>query len=67
MYKTKIVDLSNGDEVFVDYTDEENAQLQAAKLIAEKEIEDAAKIAIAKASLFAKLGITEEEAKLLLS
>ena len=67
MYKTKIVDLSNGDEIFVDYTDEENAQLQAAKLISEKEIEDAAKIAIAKASLFAKLGITADEAKLLLS
>lgn len=46
---------------------EELAQREADKAAAEAEAQAAAEAAAAKAALLAKLGITEEEAKLLLS
>lgn len=67
MYKEKIVDIETGEETLREFTAEEiaeveKAQAEAAARIAEQAAKDAARKAI-----FEKLGITEEEAKLLLS
>jgi hypothetical protein len=67
VYKEKIIDLKTGEETWRDYTpaeiaEVERAQTEAAELAA-KQIEAQA----ARSALLAKLGITEEEAKLLLS
>jgi hypothetical protein len=62
----KIVDVTTGEETLVDYTKaqkEEQAEFQAAVA---KAITAAALKAEAKAKLLARLGITEEEAELLL-
>lgn len=66
-----IVDCSTGETTVVPLTAEEIAELEAAAAQAEAdraiaEAEAAAKAA-AKADLLAKLGISEDEAKLLLS
>ena len=66
-----IVDCSTGETSIVELTAEEIADLETARLAAEDqkaaaEAEAAAK-AEAKAALLDKLGITEDEAKLLLS
>ncbi len=66
-----IVDCSTGESTVVPLTAEEIAQREAdaaawAEAEAAKEAEAVAKAA-AKADLLAKLGITEDEAKLLLS
>jgi len=66
-----IVDCSTGITTEVELTTEEIADLETARLAAEdqrkaEEAEAAAK-AEAKAALLDKLGITEDEAKLLLS
>ena len=66
-----IVDCSTGETSIVELTAEEIADLETARLAAEDqraaaEVEAAAK-AEAKAALLDKLGITEDEAKLLLS
>ena len=66
-----VVDCSTGEETVIELTAEEIADMEAAAAQAEadrlaaeaKAAEDAAK----KAALLAKLGITEDEAKLLLS
>lgn len=71
MLKEKIVDIKTGKETFRDYTEVEIAEVKAeiaaktAEAIARKEAE-AAKNA-EKAALLKRLGITEEEAQLLLS
>lgn len=66
MYKEKIINLETGEETWRDYTPAEIAEVEKAQAeavaIAAKEAEAAA----ARAALLAKLGITEEEAKLLL-
>jgi hypothetical protein len=66
-----IVDCSTGEQAVVPLTAEEIAELEAAAAAAEEaravaEAEAAAKAA-AKQELLAKLGITEDEAKLLLA
>ena len=66
-----IVDCSTGEQTVVPLTAEEIAELEAAAAQAEQdravaEAEAAAKAA-AKADLLARLGITEDEAKLLLA
>lgn len=66
-----IVDCSTGESTVVPLTAEEIAEREAAAAAwaeaeAAREAEDVAKAA-AKADLLAKLGITEDEAKLLLS
>lgn len=66
-----IVDCSTGETTYIELTAEEIANLETARLAAEdqrkaEEAEAAAK-AEAKAALLNKLGITEDEAKLLLS
>ena len=55
-----------GDEV-IEFTAEEYAQAQLDKLEAEAAVQAAEKAAADKAALLAKLGITADEAKLLLS
>jgi ribonuclease HIII len=65
--KKIIIDVNTQEETIVDYTEKELAQVaKEAKFIAAKEAEAEAK-ATAKAALLAQLGITEEQAKLLLS
>lgn len=66
-----VVDCTTGEQSVVPFTAEELAQLEADRAAyAKAEAEAQAKAeadAIAKAELLAKLGITEEQAKLLLS
>ncbi len=66
-----IVDCSTGETSIVELTAEEVADLEAAQKAAESErVEREAKEAadaIAKSALLKKLGITQEEARLLLS
>lgn len=71
MYKEKIIDVTTGEETWRDYTpaeiaEVEKAQAEAEKLKQERQKEEAESSA-AKSALLAKLGITEDEAKLLLS
>ena len=65
MYKEKIVIASTGEETLKDYSAAQIAEVEQA--LAEAKAQAAAEAAAAKAALLAKLGITEEEAKLLLS
>jgi hypothetical protein len=65
------IDCSTGIESIIELTDAEVAELEAQAAIAEeRKAEEDAKAeadAIAKAALFEKLGITADEAKLLLA
>ncbi len=67
MYKEKIVNVETGEITYRDYTEIEIAEIE--KSLAENEAEAAlkAEVQTAKAALLEKLGITEDEAKLLLS
>lgn len=65
----KIIDASTGEESVIEREEtgeERQTRLDSDKKIAAKKAEDE-KAAKAKSELLAKLGITEEEAKLLLS
>lgn len=65
-YKEKIIDSQTGEETWRDYTPEEITEVEKALAKAKiKEAEQAAK-AEQRAALLERLGITEEEAKLLL-
>jgi hypothetical protein len=55
-----------GEEVTRDMTDAELSDYEAFKAAALKAIEDAKAAVLAREALLAKLGITEDEAKLLL-
>lgn len=66
MYRELILDIETGKETWRDYTDEEiakveEAQAKAAKLLAERAKQEAARKAI-----FEKLGLSPEEVKTLL-
>jgi hypothetical protein len=67
MYKEKIVNLETGEETWRDYTDAEIAQVEAAQAEAAQIQAQAEAKAAQKAALLDRLGITEEEAKLLLA
>jgi hypothetical protein len=67
MYKEKIVNAATGEETWRDYTAAEIAEVEAAKAEAETERLAHEAKASEKAALLVKLGITEDEAKLLLS
>ena len=67
MPKIKIHDLQTGEQFEREMNEEELAQWQADQDRAEAEKQAKANQAASKAALLAKLGITEEEAKLLLS
>lgn len=66
-----IINCETGEQEVIELTDAEIAELEAAAAQAEADRiaaeEEAAAKATAKADLLEKLGITEEEAKLLLS
>ena len=66
MFKEKIVDIKTGEETYRDYTPEEIAAVEAAQAQAIKETEALAAKEAARAALLDKLGITADEAKLLL-
>jgi hypothetical protein len=66
MYKEKIVNSLTGEETWRDYTEAEIAEVEAAKAEAETQRLAQEAKATAKAALLAKLGITAEEAQLLL-
>lgn len=65
--KITIVNCETQEEIQRDMTAEELAQWEADQAEAEAEAQTKAKAKAAKAALLEKLGITEEEAKLLLS
>jgi F0F1-type ATP synthase membrane subunit b/b' len=67
MYKEKIVDAKSGKETWRDYTAEEIAEVEAAKVKAAEIQAEAEAKATQKAALLDRLGITEDEAKLLLA
>lgn len=66
MYKEKIFNVVTGEETWRDYTPEEIAEVERAQADAAEEVAKAAQAAAARQALLAKLGITEEEAQLLL-
>lgn len=66
-YKEKIVNLETGEETWRDFTDAEIAELEKAQEERQKKEAEAEAKAVKKDALLLKLGITEEEAKLLLS
>ncbi len=63
----KIVDASTGEEIEREMNAEELAQWQKDKAKAEAEVEAKADAAAAKSALLERLGLSEQEAKLLLS
>lgn len=66
MYKEKIVNIITNEETWRDYTSEEIDEVEKAQADFEKfKAEEQAK-AEQRAALFERLGITQEEAKLLL-
>jgi len=71
MYKEKIVNALTGIETFRDYTETEIAEVEAEIVAKQAEATAKAQVEAAKAAdkaaLLAKLGITEDEARLLLS
>jgi len=63
----KIVNATTGEEIEREMTEKELAQLQSDQAEAQIKAQAAVEAAAAKAALLEKLGITEDEAKLLLS
>lgn len=66
-YIERIYDVITGEITERPFTDKEIAEVEANIAKAEAELQDAQTKAAAKAALLAKLGITEDEARLLLS
>lgn len=64
--KEKIIDANTGEITWRNYTDAEIAEVEKAQAEAAEKVAKAAEAAAAKAALLAKLGITEDEARLLL-
>lgn len=67
MSKVLVINVETGEETEREMNAEELAQWQTDKAKAEAEAQAKAEAETAKAAILAKLGITEEEAKLLLS
>lgn len=67
MYQEKIVDAITGEIIFRPYTDGEIAEVEAAQAEAAVLVAQLAEKEVARKTLLSKLGITEEEAALLLS
>lgn len=65
-YCERIVNVETGETTERPYTENEIAKVEANKLESEQEAAKQIEGAVAKAALLEKLGITEEEAKLLL-
>ena len=66
-YIERILDITTQEITERELTAAEIKKIDAAKLAAEKQANEEALKATAKAALLSKLGITEDEAKLLLS
>jgi len=67
MYFEKIVDTVNGEEYIKPLADEEIKKIEENIIDAQEIIKQSQKDAAGRAAVLDKLGITEEEAKLLLS
>jgi hypothetical protein len=65
-YKEKIVDVVTGEITWRDYTDEEIAIHNAKKAELAKEKEERNKLEKSRLNILEKLGLTEDEAKVLL-
>jgi hypothetical protein len=66
MLNEKIIDLQTGEEIIRPYTKAEIAELEAENAKAEEKLIEKAAKATARAALLKRLGITAEEAALLL-
>jgi hypothetical protein len=66
MLNEKIIDLQTGEEIIRPYTKAEIAELEAENAKAEEKLIEKAAKATARQAIFARLGITAEEAALLL-
>ena len=66
-FQEKIIDLTTGEEIFRDYTPQEMSEAAALQAKVSERFEENQKLIDAKLSVLQKLGITEDEAKLLLS
>lgn len=66
MYREKIVNTETGEETWRDYTPAEIAEVEAAQAEAAARAAAEAEKTDARQALLARLGITEEEARLLL-
>lgn len=67
MSKEKIINLETGEVTWRDYTPEEIAEMEESAKRAERDAAIIAEKIAARKAIFDKLGITEDEAKLLLS
>lgn len=67
MYKEKIVNIETGEETWRNYTEQEIMDVEKNQTEALAKEAAKAEAKAAKSALLEKLGITEEEAKLLLS
>lgn len=65
MYKEKIINTETNEISFRDFTEEEIAEVEKAQADAQAKIAEQAAIAEQRAALLERLGITEEESKLL--
>lgn len=66
-YKEKIVETTTGEEIWRDLTPDEIKEMELEQVKAQQFIAEQAAKAEQRAALLERLGITEEEAKLLLS
>jgi hypothetical protein len=66
MYQEKILDITTGEETFRPYTKEEVAEVEANQAAEVSKLEAETQRAADKAALLERLGITAEEAALLL-
>ena len=62
----KIIDAVTGEEILKPYSPEQLTEVEAAELVALERLKVQSKAATDKAALLTKLGITADEAKLLL-
>ena len=66
MYREKIVNVQTGQETYRDYTPEEIAEVEKAQAEAAARIAEQAQKDVARKAILEKLGLSEEEARLLL-
>jgi hypothetical protein len=67
MYKEKIINVQSGEVTWRDYSTKEIAEVEAAQAVALAKTKEQSEQTAAKEALLDKLGITADEAKLLLS
>lgn len=67
MYREKIVNIETGEETWRDYTPEEIAEVEKGQMEAASRIEKMTADDAARKAILEKLGLSEEEAKLLFS